>query len=184
MKKNNEMDIDSVENPFNTGDTIMQKYGWVMNEPQLEEWSDSAKFLIAPEIKEIGTQVIKSFRTDLNGCNIGYVFKKKAPKTPNGVILGQIKAENELQKILHGYDAIVLIGYDTWVNLDDDGKFRLVMHELEHLVRDINTGRIGTISHDVEEFSSVIRIFGPNQTSHISFIEGYQRFSKEHGSKE
>ncbi len=182
--KNNEVEQDSVENPFSTGDTIMKRNGWKMDVPPLDNWPmDSIKFLIAEEVEEIGKQIINTFREDLKGCNIGYVFKKKATSNATGTVLGQIKAENELQKVLHGLDAVVVIGFDRWKDANPDAKFRLIHHELAHLVRDIDTDRVGTISHDVEEFSSTIRIFGPNQDSHVRFISGYNDFAKVHGSK-
>jgi len=178
------MEQDSVDNPFDTGDVIMKKHGWVMETPPLDNWpADSVKFLLAEEVEEIGKQIIDSYRNDLNGCNIGYVFKKKAPKSDTGTILGQVKAESELQKVLHGLDAVVLIGFDRWQNASPDAKFRLIHHELSHLVRDIDTDKMGTVDHDVEEFSSTMRIFGPNQDPHVRFIKGYQDFAKEHGSK-
>jgi len=175
--KNNEMDIDSVENPFDTGNAIVEKYGWKMEVPPLDNWpADNLKFLPAEEIEEIGKQVINTFRQDLLSCNIGYVFRKKAPKSDSGVVLGQVKAESELQKVLHGLDAVVLIGFDTWKNANPDAKFSLVMHELEHLVHDIETGKINTISHPVEEFPRIIEVFGPRQDSHVVFISAYEKF--------
>jgi hypothetical protein len=184
MKRIYKNEIETAKEPFYTGDAVMKSHNWKLTTPALGNWPDgNEKYILAEEIEEIGTQIIQTYRSDLQNINIGYVFKRKAPKTDGNIILGQIKAENDLQKVLHGYDAVVIIGFDTWQTLDNDGKFRLVHHELEHLVRDEESGKIGTIKHNVEEFNSTIKIFGPNQISHVAFIEGYQKFNEKYGNK-
>ena len=177
------MDIsrDDDKSKMTTGDVVMTANGWKMTKPTLENFpDDGTKFIIGEEIKEIGDQIIDKYRDDLRNHNICYVFKKKASKSDSCVVLGQAKTESDLQKTLHGYDAVILIGHDTWLELGPDEKFRLVMHELEHLEVDFESGRIKTRSHPVEEFPVVMKIFGPGQTSHVDFIHAYQEFQKTH----
>jgi hypothetical protein len=83
-----------------------------------------------------------------------------------------------LQKCLHGYDAIVIIGHDTWLELNQDQKFRLVYHELEHFLVDFEKDKISIVDHSTTEFSSVIRHFGPGSTQDVIFIEAYKAFQE------
>jgi len=174
---------DDVQNSMSTGTTIMEQHGFKMTLPAMANWPDDkeTKFLLAEEVKEIGKQIIDKFRDDLRNVNIGYVFRKKSPKSDEVVTMGTAKIENELQKVLHGYDAIVTIGHDTWKDLEGDSKFRLVHHELEHFQVNFETGALKTVNHPVEEFPSTIKIFGPGQSSHVDFIYAYNEFSKNHG---
>ena len=178
------MDIsrDDDKSKMTTGDVVMKQNGWVMTKPALGSFpDDGTKFIVSEEVKEIADQVIDKYRDDLRNHNICYVFKKKATKSDNCVILGQAKTESDLQKTLHGYDAVVLIGHDTWTELGPDEKFRLAMHELEHFEVNFETGKLSTRSHPVEEFPVVMKIFGPGQTSHVDFIHAYQEFQKNNG---
>lgn len=179
--RNNEIVDDGANAPLTTGDVIMKRHGWKMTAPELGNWPEGSKFVLSDEVEEIAKQMIEVFRKDLTSFSIGYVFKQKASKSNEGVILGQVKAESELQRVLHGLDAIVIIGYDTWIELEPDSKFRLVFHELEHLVINEKTSGLATIDHTVQEFPSVIREFGPGQMSHVLFIEAYERFKKDNG---
>lgn len=176
------MTTEELKDNLSTGDVIMKRNGFVMNTPALDNWpSEEVKFLIAEEVEEIGKQVIKRYREDLKGLNIAYVFKPKATKSKGNVTLGQVSAESELQKTLHGYDAKMLIGFDTWETLDPDGKFRLVYHELEHYGIDPETGKLTMIPHAVEEFPSVVKVFGLGQSSHVDFVHAWETFKKDNG---
>jgi|ERR1035437_9494267 hypothetical protein len=166
-------------NLVDTVDSICKKYGFVMTEAPLSNWPDEdQKFLMADEVKEVGKQLINQFRPDLKSYSIGYVFKQKASKKEGNYILGQAKTEGDLQKVLHGFDAVVIIGFDTWLELSPDQKFRLVHHEHEHFVVDPEKDKIGTCDHQIMEFSSTIEIFGPGCDADIAFIRAYQLFQK------
>jgi ribosome-binding ATPase YchF (GTP1/OBG family) len=165
-----------------TGDRIAKKIGFEPKIQGLSKWPDeNIKFLPDDEgeIKEIAKFLINKYRTDLQNVNIAYVFKQKASKSGDSVILGQAKIESDLQKALHSYDAVVIIGFDVWVELDLDQKLRLVLHELEHLIRDLESGKIKTQSHTVEEFPLVMQIFGPANDDQINFIQAWERFKND-----
>ena len=173
---------DDVDNQISTGNTIMNQLGFKMTVPALSNWPEdgATKFIVGEELKEIGDQLIDRYRDDLRNHNIAYVFKKKAPKSDTNVTLGQVKTEGDLQKVLHGYDATIIIGHDTWITLEEDAKLRLIYHELEHLMIDFESGKIKTIPHHVEEFPSVMRVFGPASAAQVDYILAYQEFQKNH----
>lgn len=166
-----------------TGDAMCTKYGFSFKEAPLGNWpSETTKFLMADEVKEIAKAIITKFRTDLVNINIGYIFKAKASKNGEFTTLGQAKTESELQQVLHGIEAIIIIGFDTWKDLSLDEKARLVYHELEHLGWDEKSGKLKTTPHLVEEFPSVIQAFGPGSDSQIAFINAWEKFKSDNPS--
>jgi predicted metallopeptidase len=173
----------ATESIISTGDALSKRYGFTAKEVPLANWpSFDQKFLIAEEVAEIGHFIINKFKKDLNGINIGYVFKQKAGKKGvDGRILGQAKAESELQRTLHGLDALVIIGFDTWHEMNWDEKLRLVMHELCHIGRTPDGSNITTVDHEVEEFAEVMQHFGPGTDAQVNLISAYMSFSKSNG---
>lgn len=162
---------------FSTGEKISTQLNLKFNEIPIEEFT-SDKFLIAPEVKEIGEQLISLLRKDLSGWNIAYVFKRTSTKSKDGVILGTAKKENDLSRVLHGFDGVVTIAFDTWVTMDKDQKARLVYHELMHFAPNTEKGVLEIQDHPIQEFPEVIKIFGPGDDKDISFIESYEHFKK------
>lgn len=167
---------------FSTLDTIVKKYGFVMEEPQLGSYPVGQKYVEAPEVKEIADQLIKKFCPELAGWKIGYVFKPKAPKKEDSVVLGMAKKENDLSSVFSKYDAYVIMPFDKWVTMDDDQKFRVTYHELKHFAPNIEKGTLDIVEHPINEFPEVIRIFGPGQESDVAFIEAYNTFCKENST--
>jgi len=165
---------------INTQDEICQKFGFKTEMPPQENWpSDDVKFMLAEEVEEIGYQLINRFREDLRTYKIGYVFQQKASSKNGNAVLGKATTQADLQKCLHGYDAIVIIGHDTWLELSEDQKFRLVYHELEHFLVDFEKDKISVIDHVVQEFPSVIKVFGPGCEADVAFIEAYKKFQED-----
>jgi predicted metallopeptidase len=165
-----------------TGDTICKKWAFEPKEAPLAAWPNAdQKFLVADEVKEFARFYIARHRTDLINTNIGYIFKQKASKSGESTILGQAKTESELQQTLHGLEALILIGFDTWLLLTLDEKMRLVAHELEHITWDSKTGKLKTDTHPVEEFVSILRIFGPGNDAQVEFLAAWETFKKDNG---
>src|ERR1039458_8076956 len=104
-----------------TGDTLAKKYGFEPKLPALANWPDETiKFLLADEVKELGKLIITKWRSDLQNIDIAYLFKQKASKSGDTVTMGTAKCENEKQKCLHGMEAVIEIGFDTWKDLELD----------------------------------------------------------------
>ena len=164
---------------FSTLDVITKKLGIKFTEPTLESFPAGQKFTPAPEVQEIAGQLIDKFRPELSGWKIAYVFKAAASKSKEGEILGQARKDNDLSRLLHGFDGMVIIAFDKWVSMDNDQKARLVFHEIEHFAPNIEKSCLDIVEHPINEFPSVVKIFGPAQESEISFIEAYQAFCRE-----
>jgi len=167
---------------FKTGTSVINKYGWKIPENPLLEWEDEeTKFQRSKELKEIGSQLIDTFRPDLkeNEVNIGWVFQQKAGKSASGTILGKAKKQGDLDRVLSGYDAVIIIGFDTWLGLDLDGKFRLIHHELEHIYYDSEKEKVALRDHTIQEFAETIAIFGVENSQQFEFILAQKRFEEQ-----
>ncbi len=165
-----------------TGNEIAVKIGFTPKSATLENWpTNGEKFLVDDEIKEYATFLIRKYRTDLVGSNIGYVFKQKASRNGDDVNYGSAKAESDLQKVLHGLDAVVIIGWDEWSAQDVDNKLRIMLHEIEKLTFDDKSGKLKAINPTVMQFPLVVQVFGPSSQTEIDFISAYQRFCRDNG---
>jgi Putative phage metallopeptidase len=87
------------------------------------------------------------------------LFRWLKPKMKNGrEILGQIKLCNELDKAIHGYDALIFVRW-SWPTLTEKAQRIILFHELCHL--DISEkGDLITVDHDIQDFYAVFRKFG------------------------
>ncbi|MCK9430144.1 MAG: hypothetical protein M0R17_09090 [Candidatus Omnitrophica bacterium] len=163
---------------FQTGDSICKKLGFKSKGSVQENWPKGSKFLKAEEVENIADQLIEKYLPHLSNYNVGYLFKEKASKSTGGHILGKARTESDMEQVLHGYEAVIVIGFDKWIEADLDGKFRLVYHELLHLYEDPEKASMKIINHSVEEFPEVIAVFGPSQESHVQFIQAYDHFKQ------
>jgi hypothetical protein len=165
-----------------SGIEIATKIGFTPKEGTLENWPTTGeKFIVSDEIKEFATFLIRKYRTDLTHSNIGYVFKQKASRNGEEVTYGNAKAESDLQKTLHGLDAVIIIGWDEWCALDTDNKLRVMLHELEKLTFDDKTGKLKAQTPSVMQFPLVVQVFGPSSQAEIDFISAYQKFCRDNG---
>ena len=175
--------MDATLNLVSTGNALCVKYGFTPKISPLSNWpSEDVKFIEAEEVKEMAKFIIGRWRTDLQNVNIAYLFKSKASKSGSNVTFGSAKTESELQRVLHSFDGIIQIGYDTWKELELDQKVRLIDHELQHLIIDPEKGKLAIATHPVEEFPDIIQRWGPGKDADIQYINAYQSFSKAHGS--
>lgn len=170
------------EESTKTGNEIATRVGFTPKLATLDNWpTNGEKFIIGDEIKEYATFLIRKYRSDLVGKNIGYVFKEKASRNGDDVNYGTAKAESELQKVLHGLDAVIIIGWDEWCSQDIDNKLRIMLHEIEKLSFDDKSGKLKTINPTVMQFPLVVQVFGPSSNAEIDFISAYIKFTKDNG---
>ena len=165
-----------------SGTEIASRIGFTPKESTLENWpTNGEKFIVDAELKEYAAFLIRKYRTDLSHSNIGYVFKQKASRSGDDINYGTAKAETDLQKTLHGLDAVVVIGWDEWCAQDVDNKLRIMLHEIEKLVFDDKSGKLKATNPLVMQFPLVVQVFGPSSQAEIDFISAYQRFCKDNG---
>jgi hypothetical protein len=174
------MNTNDTDAPMTTGDELCNKQGIKFTVAPLSNWPDtSIKFLDAEEVREVAKQIVDKWRQDLQNVNICYLFQQKAPKNKGSVTLGSARAEPDMERTIHGIDAVIVIGFDMWIASTNDQKARLCHHEISHVARDLETGKIGTVEHSVMEFPEIIRVWGPGQDSHVQFLQAYENFKKD-----
>jgi hypothetical protein len=126
-------------------------------------------FWIADDVKPIAEKLITDHRPELEGVNIVYMFKEKAGKKGDKLVIATAKKVSPKDNVAHSFkgkpniDFIIEIGNDAWKELDSKQKEAVVFHELCHCaMQSKNEGdpEPTILQHEVEEFSSVIELFG------------------------
>ncbi len=127
----------------------------------------------APEVERIGTSLIRDFHSRLRDCKIRYLlrfgeWRKGGKECWSATTL----LSGATQHVASDVDAIVQINGEAWEALRESQRVALVDHELTHLevnttgagdiIHNPQTGRpmLRSVSHDVEEFASVIERHG------------------------
>jgi len=124
------------------------------------------------EAESISRDLISKYHTSLINSKIAYLFKNKPILKGGKVVIATAEKcsvkSNALVKYddedTDAFDFIITISYPAWNRLNDKQRIAIIDHELEHclITEDENTGdkKISIVSHDVEEFASIIRRHG------------------------
>ncbi len=126
----------------------------------------------APAVERIANKIIPRWHDHLAGERIEYVFRDKAAKKNQKIVLGTCKKISGLTAYLaspdveHAHDAevedfwCVEIAEDAWRELEPHQREALVDHELCHIGfeydEDADLVTLKPAAHDVEEFGSII----------------------------
>lgn len=113
------------------------------------------------EVLEIARQIIDQYLPALDGCRIGFVMREEAKKSGDKVIWGQTGKINErfMPFLKEELDIVIELAEDVWAELRGEQKNALVHHEMLHIVETKN-GSWSTRSHDIEEFTQILDIYG------------------------
>jgi hypothetical protein len=95
----------------------------------------------------------------LGRYNIHFLFAHKPKKSKGKAVLGSCKTFPIKDKFLHDWDAQITLSLSFW-EANPDARAALLFHELCHLEPDPETGILGTVSHDIEEFYATYRNYG------------------------
>lgn len=116
-------------------------------------------YTLAPEVEEVAKGLISRHHRHLCDAKIAYVFKKDSWNKNGKWVLGSAHKCSEKEKLLHNYDFIITINYDSWRIFDEVKQEAVVDHELCHCGKDKDDKYV-IISHDIEDFAAVIRRHG------------------------
>jgi len=115
---------------------------------------------------------------------IAYLFRAKHAETNGKIKLGACKKQSPTEKLLHGWDYIIEIAWDMWAFFTERQREALLFHELCHVERFDDVWKIR--SHNVEEFTPVIQVYGlwkPDLESFAAVIreaEGMTEDERQH----
>ncbi len=132
--------------------------------PVLATWDPDEKYHDAQQARAIGDVLIGALEvhSEIRNANIAYIFREKM-KTRDRIVLGKASKADGKLSFFAGFDFVVEINWQEWLRLTDHQKLALIDHELSHCGRE-DDGRGGAdwvlISHDVEEFSGIVRRWG------------------------
>jgi len=117
--------------------------------------------------------IVAGERKDLDGLKIGIAWHAGWRPDADGVRTnGKCVKRSDLDRSLDGYDAMIILNEQSWGAFSDNDKYRLLAHELEHiqiasdkngepLIDDKGRPVIRLKRHDVSDFASIIKRFGP-----------------------
>jgi hypothetical protein len=139
---------------------------WELIERETESGQDH-------ELYQLMDRLISARRDFLAEAKIGLVWRRGwRPKAGGWVTLGRCAKVNDLGRVLHGYDFVIVLNFDVWDHADFSAKQKeaLLYHELCHA--DVTRDKHGEIKrkdgrpcwrvarHDVEEFLAVVSKYG------------------------
>lgn len=121
------------------------------------------KYWESDEVQEIAAELIPKHHQHLKRANIAYMFQDKARRRDVYVVLGTARRARDIDKKLHGFDFVMCIAHDTWENLSDLERTKLVDHELCHMWYKVD--KVGNIiwlcvDHDIKDFKAIIERYG------------------------
>ena len=102
------------------------------------------------------------------------IFCKKIKTSKSRRTLAQIKLLGDVERLISCVDFVIIIDYFFWRE-NPEKQEALIFHELCHLIAD-DTGKLSTVSHDVEEFYAVIQKYGDWKKEIRQFTESASQF--------
>lgn len=135
----------------------------------------SVTYRPAPAVEHIAGTLIPTHHPDLDGVRIQYVFRSKASKKNDKIVLGKARKVSGLNAYLAtpadevGFDDeaveffVIEIAEDCWRDLNHEQRIALVDHELCHLAIEFDDDeqvKLVMRSHDLEEFREIVERHG------------------------
>lgn len=115
-------------------------------------------YIDAEQPKAIAKALIPALHGQLRGARIGYLFREKM-RTHDRETLGKASKVGGKLEHFSELDFLMEINFDAWRFLDARARVALIDHELSHFARDQDGGCV-ILSHDVEEFGSIVNRWG------------------------
>lgn len=141
-----------------------------------------ADFELAPqEIQDMAKRLIDRHHSHLVEAKICVMFRSGSWRSKGKDVLGRAIKVSDRDKLLHGYDFLIILNEKKWYELNHKQQEALLDHELCHCQRGVDsldgspTWCIG--SHDVEEFAAIIRRHGLWRENVAHFVNQHWQLS-------
>jgi hypothetical protein len=135
----------------------------------------------APEVEQIGKELIREHHRHLTNVEIKYVFTDKAMRRAGKETWGTARKVGSLAAFLAGQDEndeqatffVISISEPIWSYLTPEKRRALVDHELCHCWVDLDSDepKLVLLGHDLEEFVQVIQRHGLWRDEVQKFVE-------------
>lgn len=114
---------------------------------------------VSSEVLEIAQDLIQKYHQSLQEARIAFVFRDKASKSANKMVLGKAsKVSDKLKAAGLDYDFLIWLAEEEYSELGDEQRRALIDHELSHCSFFDNVPKM--IHHDIEEFRGIIQRYG------------------------
>lgn len=140
----------------------------------------------AESVEEIAKGLIRKFHSELVNTTIAYLYKNKPIRARGREVIAFVSKCSGIVKVLSKYDAIMIVSYPAFQQLNEAQKTAVIDHELTHLlVEEDSTGapKLRLLAHDVEEFSAIIERHGLYQQDLVHLGRVIQTVTVYEGKK-
>ena len=127
----------------------------------------------AEDVRKIADEeVIPKWHRHLLSVGIAYLFADELPEKNGKAVLAKIKRANPLEHFLTDRDLVMIVDRLAWqTSLTTGQRVALVDHELCHFTLD--EGKLVSTTHDIEEFSAIVRAARRLEKGRVRFpVEG------------
>ena len=125
----------------------------IHNDDPQGEWPEGVKLAAAFAPQAIAESLIPKLHAHLVDVPIAYVWRE-AIKRRDRTILGRAATAGGRLNYFSGMDFVIDFNWEQWSDLTTLQRIALVDHELSHC------GPDGMVSHDLEEFRSIVERWG------------------------
>lgn len=135
----------------------------------------------APEVETIGKELIGAHHHYLQGVEVMFAWRSKAKRNGTKLVGGTARVVRGLQAFLAGREDdfyLIQVAQDVWATLTEEQRKALADHELCHCAEpDFETGALGIIPHDVQEFRSIVERHGLWTQDLTSFARAFEQLA-------
>lgn len=137
-------------------------------EPHIDPWpqveGEPVEYQPAHLVERIADELIRRLDRfeELREATFVFLYRNvKKWESKGRTVFADIKATSGLIRYLAGSaDFILRVNWKAWLLMNPWQRVRLVYHELRHGTIDYESGKYGTVGHDVEVFFDELEIFG------------------------
>jgi hypothetical protein len=126
------------------------------------EWDEEATYIKAEQPAAIGAVLVRALHEELVNADVAFLFRKKLTDHDRTRLAQASRVSGKLNYFTQ-LDCLVEVNWEQWVNLSDERRIALIDHELCHFSREVSDEgetKYVLLSHDVEEFSAIVRRWG------------------------
>ncbi len=130
--------------------------------PIFWEWPEETTYVDADQPEAIGAVLVRAIHDELANAKIGYLFRKKMQEHDRTKLAQASRVGGKLNHFTN-LDCLIEVNHEKWVLLTDERRIALIDHELSHFalnIADDGAKSYVMVSHDVEEFSSIVNRWG------------------------
>lgn len=126
------------------------------------------------EVVKLGNKLISTHHDHIREANICLIMRSGSWKSRGRSILGKCHKVSEREKLVSGFDFIIILNEDAWHHMQEKQRLAVLDHELCHcdMEEDSHGNPVWKLAtHDVEEFSAIVRRHGFYMQELEHFVE-------------